>query len=218
MLLARRGAKCSKVRRRSERLHHCWLAMAHRSPFESSTYGPRGGWNAGDNGLPGLLPIARRGAKCSHHGAESEHPGAFCSAPSKEHDELNSVCGVVAPAKGSLSRGYPLSKVVDAASLVPDQAIWRTNSEFTQTAGPGGSGQTRDLAKYLSAAVITTKTQAVALVAGKSGGRVAVADIEAYHPVDNGRLSSLMLIAVHQDAKRARCWLRAIRRARLRFG
>ena len=28
---------------------------------------------------------------------------------------------------------------------------------------------------------ITTKTQAVALVAGKSGGRVAVADIEAGH-------------------------------------
>jgi predicted transcriptional regulator len=74
------------------------------------------------------------------------------------------------------------------------------------------------LAKYLSAAVITTKTQAVALVAGKSGERVAVADIEAHHPVDNGRLSSFMLIAVPQDAKPARCWLRAIRRARLRFG
>ena len=37
--------------------------------------------------------------------------------------------------------------------------------------------QTRDLAKYLSAAVITTKNQAVALlVAGASGGRVAVYD------------------------------------------
>ena len=45
-------------------------------------------------GRPGWLPIARRGAKCSHHGAESEHPGAFCSAPSKEHDELSPIYGV----------------------------------------------------------------------------------------------------------------------------
>ena len=50
-------------------------------------------------GRPGWLPIARRGAKCSHHRAESEHLGAILLHASKEPEELSPVYGVVAPGK-----------------------------------------------------------------------------------------------------------------------